>query len=409
MVDFPSTRAEALERLDQFVPLAGRAYAERRNFDEGRGGHRHVSRLSAALRRRLLGEEEVIATVLAVHPLADAEKFIAEVCWRTYWKGWLEQRPALWATHLAELAEAREALGRDRLLAERYAAAIEGRTGFAAFDAWAQELRDTGYLHNWARMQFASIWLFTLRLPMALGIAHTQGQFIDADPASNTLSWRWVAGAHTPGKTYLADAGRIAAMTRGRLSADGLAARDCAIDTTPSPAAGLLRQARPVDPALPSLLLLTKDDLSLDAAPAGRLTGDPGRCAIRGVALLEEQGAAGAPAAALSARAGADALARAAARFACPALSPLADDAAMVQAASTAGARQIIMPFASTGPTRDAIAAALPALEAEGIALGEVQRRWDVAAWPYCGKGFFALKQHIPALIEAAGIARPRG
>ena len=118
-------------------------------------------KLSAALRRRLLGEEEVIAAVLAVHPLADAEKFIAEVCWRTYWKGWLEQRPALWATHLAELDEARAAMGRDRLLAERHAAAIDGRTGIAAFDAWARELRDTGYLHNWARMQFASIWLFT--------------------------------------------------------------------------------------------------------------------------------------------------------------------------------------------------------------------------------------------------------
>ncbi len=409
MVDFPFTRAEALERLDQFVPLAGRAYAERRNFDEGRGGHRHVSRLSAALRRRLLGEEEVIAAVLAAHPLADAEKFIAEVCWRTYWKGWLEQRPALWATHLDELGGARAALGRDRLLAERHAAAIDGRTGIAAFDAWAQELRDTGYLHNWARMQFASIWLFTLRLPIALGIAHTQAQFIDADPASNTLSWRWAAGAHTPGKTYLADAARIAAMTRGRLSASGLATRDCAVDTAPSPAAGLLRSPRAIDPALPSLLLLTRDDLSLDAAPSGRLTGNLGGCDIRGVALLEEQGEAGAPAVALSARASADALARAAARFACPALPPLADGAAMATAASAAGARQIIMPFATTGPTRDAITAALPALDAGGIAVGEVQRRWDAAAWPYCGKGFFALKQHIPALIEAAGIARPRG
>lgn len=408
MSDFPSTRAEALERLEEFVPLAGRAYAERRNFEEGPGGHRHVSRLSAALRRRLVSEEEVIAAVLAAHSLAEAEKFIAEVCWRTYWKGWLEQRPALWLSHLAELETAREALGCDRLLAERHAAAIDGRTGIAAFDAWARELCDTGYLHNWARMQFASIWLFTLRLPIALGIAHTQGQFIDADPASNTLSWRWVAGAHTAGKTYLAEAGRIEAMTRGRLSADGLASRACAIDTVPSPAAGPLRGLRAIDPGLPSLLLLTKDDLSLDAARAGRLTGDLDRCDIRAVAMLTEAGETGA-AAALSERAGADALTRAAVRFACPALPPLTNGAALVTAANEAGARQIILPFATTGPTGVAVAAALPTLEAAGISVGEVQRRWDAAAWPHCGKGFFALKQHIPALIEAAGIARPRG
>lgn len=409
MSDFPATRAEALERLDRFVPIAGRAYAERRNFEGGPGNHRHVSRLSAALRRRLLSEEEVIAAVLAAHPLADAEKFIAEVCWRTYWKGWLEQRPALWATHLAELADRRETLSRDPLLAERHAAAIDGRTGIAAFDAWARDLRDTGYLHNWARMQFASIWLFTLRLPIALGIAHTQAQFIDADPASNTLSWRWVAGAHTPGKTYLADAGRIAAMTRGRLTANGLAARDCAIDTAPSPVAGPLRSPHTFDPTLPSLLLLTKDDLSLDAAPAGRLTVDLERCIIKGVALLAEKGETGAAAAALSERAGADALARAAAHLACPALPPLADGAAMALAAGAAGARQIIMPFATTGPTRDAITSALPALAAADLAVGEVQRRWDAVAWPFCAKGFFTLKQHIPALIETAEIARPRG
>lgn len=409
MSDFPATRAEALDRLAAFVPLAGRAYAERRNFEEGPGGHRHVSRLCAALRRRLVSEEEVIAAVLAAHPLAEAEKFIAEVCWRTYWKGWLEQRPALWGAHLAELDAARDRLANDRLLADRHAAAIDGRTGIAAFDAWAQELASTGYLHNWARMQFASIWLFTLRLPIALGIAHTQGQFIDADPASNTLSWRWVAGAHTPGKTYLAEPERIAAMTRGRLSADGLATRACAIDTVPSPAAGPLRSPRSLDPALPSLLLLTSDDLSLDAAPSGRLSTDPGRCAIRAVALLEEQAERGAAATALSGQAGANALARAAARFACTALPPLADGAALATAATAISARQIIMPFATTGPTRDAIAAALPPLEAAGIAVGEVQRRWDAAAWPHCGKGFFALKQHIPALIEAAGIVRRRG
>ena len=83
------------------------------------------------------------------------------------------------------------------------------------------ELRTEGWLHNHTRMWFASIWIFTLRLPWPLGAALFEHHLKDADAASNTLSWRWVAGIQTPGKHYLARAENIARYTNGRFDPRG--------------------------------------------------------------------------------------------------------------------------------------------------------------------------------------------
>ena len=184
----PLTREAALRRLDDFLPEAGAAYARLRNKENGRGGHVHVSRLSAALRRRLVSEEEVVNAVLERHGLNGAEKFVSEVFWRTYWKGWLEQRPSLWADYCSAVSRAKSDLEASSPLLKRYTAAVEAGTGIDCFDGWAQELAQTGYLHNWARMQFASIWIFTLGLPWELGAAFMFDRLVDADPASKIVN-----------------------------------------------------------------------------------------------------------------------------------------------------------------------------------------------------------------------------
>ncbi|MCK7502530.1 MAG: hypothetical protein MZW92_81430 [Comamonadaceae bacterium] len=74
-------------------------------------------------------------------------------------------------------------------------------------------------LHNHARLWFASLWIFTLELPWALGADFFLRHLLDGDPASNTLSWRWVVGLQTPGKIYLARADNIARFTAGRFPA----------------------------------------------------------------------------------------------------------------------------------------------------------------------------------------------
>lgn len=207
---FTPTRAAALARLEEFLPAAG-LYAAERNYV--RPGHDNVSRLSPWVQKRLLLESEIVAAARAQWSFPAVEKFVQEVYWRTYWKGWLEQRPAAWTRWCEAVPRLGESLSTEQRSALE--AALAGRTGIAGFDAWAQELVATGYLHNHARMWFASIWIFTLRLPWELGAAFFYEHLLDGDVASNTLSWRWVAGLQTPGKTYVARADNIAFYTDG--------------------------------------------------------------------------------------------------------------------------------------------------------------------------------------------------
>jgi deoxyribodipyrimidine photo-lyase len=207
---FTPTRAAALARLDEFLPAAGR-YAAERNYVRTR--HDNVSRISPWVQKRLLLESEIVAAARCRWSFPAVEKFVQEVYWRTYWKGWLEQRPAAWSRWVEAVPRLRASLTAEQ--SSKLAAAAAGKTGIAGFDAWAQELVATGFLHNHARMWFASIWIFTLKLPWELGAAFFYEHLLDGDVASNTLSWRWVAGLQTPGKTYVARADNIAFYTDG--------------------------------------------------------------------------------------------------------------------------------------------------------------------------------------------------
>lgn len=187
------------------------------------------------MQKRLLLESEIVAAARARWSFPAVEKFVQEVYWRTYWKGWLEQRPVAWSRWVETVPRLRESLSEDQYAT--LTAALTGKTGIAGFDAWAQELVATGYLHNHARMWFASLWIFTLRLPWELGAAFFYEHLLDGDVASNTLSWRWVAGLQTPGKTYVARADNIAHYTDGEHAPDAgrLAPAAFAIKEEPLP------------------------------------------------------------------------------------------------------------------------------------------------------------------------------
>ena len=211
-MSFTPTRTAAIDRLAAFVPHAAK-YAGQRNFDMGAGKHTAVSQLSPYIRTRLITEEEVTKAVLEKHSPRAAEKFLQEIAWRTYWKGWLEMRPEVWEHYLETLTALPRTVA--------YETAVSAKTSIECFDHWARELFETGFLHNHARMWFASIWIFTLRLPWQLGADFFLRHLLDGDPAANTLSWRWVAGLHTPGKHYLARASNIEKFTCGRFNPAG--------------------------------------------------------------------------------------------------------------------------------------------------------------------------------------------
>ena len=393
---FPSpTRRAALDRLMQFAPKAGPAYTLGRNTDQGPDQLGAVSRLSPYLRYRLITEQDVIERILDRHGLKNAQKFVQEVCWRTYWKGWLEMRPAIWRRFLAERAAAREPSAGSTALDH----AEQGRTGIDAFDAWVNELKATGYLHNHARMWFASIWIFTLRLPWTLGADFFLRHLIDADAASNTLSWRWVAGLQTPGKIYLARADNIARHTEGRFVPRGLAMEGTALTEPPIQPAGPLPAPAAPDLSVPSLLLLHHEDLNPETfVPAGApLRGIIG---IADPALLWGEGASRFVQPALG-----DARERAAAHFGCSAKAGSAlDPDALLAAAQAAGVCQIVTAYAPIGPVADALAQAAPKLANAGVALCQVRRPWDTQLWPHARRGFFAFEAQIEAHLRADGL-----
>lgn len=385
---FTPTRTAGLDRLAAFLPRAGRDYAATRNLDVP--GHPHVSGLSPWLRHRLVTEAEVIEATLRRHPRG-AEKFLAEVWWRSYWKGWLELRPSIWSAYRHGLTATLDRLAVEPDLAARAKAAMLGATGIDGFDHWARDLVATGYLHNHARMWFASIWIFTLRLPWELGADFFLRHLIDGDPASNTLSWRWVAGLQTPGKTYLATADNIALNTQGRFNPAALASVAPPLPMLALPEPRVAPEGDIPDPTASSLLLVTEEDLSPEFLSRQGLRP-------RAVAVLTDVAgrsplAVAAPVHRFVAGAVADALARLHAPDA--PVCARSDLLRLLRIAEAEGVRQIVTPYAPTGPVASAMAELARLAGAHGIAVVRVLRDHDRLAWPHATHGFFRFRDAV--------------
>jgi deoxyribodipyrimidine photo-lyase len=252
-----------------------------------------------------------------------------------------------------------------------------------------------GYLHNHARMWFASIWIFTLRLPWELGADFFLRHLLDGDPASNTLSWRWVGGIQTPGKTYLARPDNIARYTDGRFRPKGLATRADPLPAQPTPAPRPAPQPQPWDRSARSGLLLTEEDLSpgylfadgLAPVASATLTAVAGRSPLAVAPMVHD----------FTAAALADCTGRWAERLG--PVTPCADPAAVADWARAHDFAQIVTPYAPTGPAAAALSHLRTLLQPDGIALIPALRPFDAAAWPHATHGFFRFRDRIPALV----------
>ena len=404
------TRARALELLADFLPRAGRDYQNNRNLDQGRDGHSFVSRLSPYVRHRILSEEELISNVLTSHSRSAAFKFIQEIFWRTYWKGWLEHRPAVWDRFEVEVQSEFAKLKQVPVKNKIFEQAIGGSTEIAIFNSWVNELKETGYLHNHARMWFASIWIFTLRLPWQLGADFFYNHLLDGDPASNTLGWRWVAGLQTAGKTYLATESNIRKNAAQRLK------------TIPDSERGLERLATQTFEIEDSLTIEEKAPSSsrfVDLSPVGIEENDAVLVTVEDlstqwldragnhVAIFEKTDGRHSE---IKKKFRQEAIEEVKYRIAENSSVGIENIKIFESAHEISswmeeqGLNDLHSSYIPTGEIRSSLAELPTMLESSGHCYYEHLNDYDRTVWPHCRKGFFQLGKSIDSLIDTLGL-----
>jgi hypothetical protein len=407
MKDAPLTRTDALAVWQAFLPRTG-DYATKRNHVVI--GHPHVSRLSAAMRYRLITEDEVIKDTLMTHRFSRVEKWLQEVCWRRYWKGWLEMRPDVWTSWRRRVAELRRNLPPEVL--SKAEAVAAGQSGVACMDAFAHELIHTGYLHNHARMWWASFWIHAEKLPWELGADFFFRHLLDADPASNTLSWRWVAGLQTPGKTYLV---RLSNLEK-YLSADQLkqtAGSERIADGVVTPFlqtdyADRTKQSLPAYPVSYTQknqrfgLWLHADDSSPEIGPLQTLQ-PVAVAAFNNPSVYQNQYRLSDQRIACLRKVLTDGITRSASHYACPATLIESSDT-VVSLSDWAQAQQLqeVVAMAPTvGPIHDLLPKIRQHLNQLGIQLTLIRRESDTHAFALAGAGFFPFWEKMSRYLQA--------
>jgi len=392
---FPPTRAAALDKLKAFLPKSGSQYASQRNYDSSTAPLNCVSGLSPYIRHRMIRETEVLQSVLGRFSASTADKYIQEVLWHTYWKGWLELRPSVWNDYNTAFQTHWNSLQTQSGLRQNWEAACLGQTGIECFDHWATQLIDTGYMHNHARMWFASIWIFTLELPWELGADFFMRHLFDGDPASNTLSWRWVAGAQTVGKTYLARPDNIEKYTGGRFRPTDLATVAHPVSSTPKPDITPLALPEHIIPASRSGILLTDEDmhpvhvLNAVKSPSGtfvlQCTQDRSPLHVSETVINFTR----------------QALEDSVTHLKLRNVVEGTTAEAILNWAQDKAIDQVVTAWAPVGPTAATLSKAKSLLNQNGISLVRLRDDLDSLAWPHATHGFFKFKDKIPVILKS--------
>ena len=400
---FIPTREAGLKRLKEFAPLAGETYSNERNFDFSSTKKNSVSALSPWIKHRLITEEEVLIEILKYHSPHSAMKFIQEVFWRGYFKGWLEQHPTVWSHHNEKLIKEYTKLENNKFIKENYMSAINGETGIECFDFWCEQLKSTGYLHNHVRMWFASIWVFTLKLPMELGADFFMLHLIDADAASNTLSWRWVSGLHTKGKAYAARASNIEKFTNGQFNPSGQLVEDInpLTENIDHPLVTLPQLDKSIQKD--AVLLVTEEDCS----PETSLEIKDFEVEILPLYLEKKYPRWIEPNNSVRF------FSNTAVQNTCQRLGQLGVEKidktkwtdTILEASDRLGTKNIIIPKVPVGAVKSKLRKVKKNLAEHDIYINEHYKNYDMYTWQHASKGFFKLKKQIPNILHQLGLS----
>ncbi|MBD2353143.1 deoxyribodipyrimidine photo-lyase [Tolypothrix sp. FACHB-123] len=182
-------------------------YAKTRNFLTG-----NVTQLSPYIRYGVLSLREIRDYVLdKVQNRDDATKLINELGWRDYWQ-------RLYAKLGNNIWQDQEEYKTGYTIAE-YSLLLpqdikDGNTGLVCIDNFSRELRETGYLHNHMRMWLAAYIVHWRRICWQAGAKWFLEHLLDGDPASNNMSWQWVASTFSH-KPYFFNRENLERYTKG--------------------------------------------------------------------------------------------------------------------------------------------------------------------------------------------------
>ncbi len=395
MINVPSgqlSRESALSSLSAVVSRAA-----------GSSGADAEAELALPLRHRYLGDSEVASAVLAEHKPATVGPFLERMLWRTYCRGWMEGRSGAYLTYRRQVADDFRRFG----VTEAYQKALSGTTGLDAFDAWNEELTSHGRLSFPARQWYASIWIFSLRLPWSLGAAHFQEHLLDVDAAEVVLGWRSVAGLQPPGKHLLAKADEIARFSEGRFDLKGRLNESAVAQKGPAlPPAALM----PLPPAASDLLgenyalLVTPEDLTPETTSIGSLRPKlvliPSLESLAPFSYRFSAQVSQATTAALT-----ETRLRLAEVYGCPVIDlPQGGDlaGALGQRLGEDEIPHLVYQHPTVGPWQDLVVA-LTGRDV-GLRFFPLRRSWDAALFPHASQGFAHFQSAaMPLLTRARG------
>lgn len=167
------------------------SYCRNRNFIDG-----DVTRLSPYISRGVISTKDVLNSLIERdYSLAKIQKFIQELLWRDYWQQvWVEKGKFI----NDDLKHPQSnVLNRSIPIA-----VLQAKTGVKAIDYAIKDFYKTGYLHNHVRMYIASLCCNVAKSHWKAPAQWMYYHLLDADWASNALSWQWVCGSNSHKKYY---------------------------------------------------------------------------------------------------------------------------------------------------------------------------------------------------------------
>ncbi len=182
-------------------------YAKSRNFLNGK-----VTRLSPYIRYGVLSLAQVRDFALQNVPnQEEAEKLVQELGWRDYWQRlYAEKGDSIWQ----DQEEYKTGYAAEVYQTELPPDVEQGTTGMVCIDSFSRELRQRGYLHNHARMWMAAYLVHWRHIRWQAGARWFLAHLLDGDPASNNLSWQWVASTFSH-KPYFFNRENLEKYTKG--------------------------------------------------------------------------------------------------------------------------------------------------------------------------------------------------